>query len=114
MNCIFYDNNIADNYLYIKMINHYYISMNKSIILTRDDINESLQLCKNKIIDNNINLDLLNLMKNDYLNKTNYNDYINSNIENKDKYKDIYTKIFDIQKEQKNLEKNYDDLLSIL
>ena len=79
-----------------------------------NSINESLQLCKNKIIDNNINLDLLNLMKNDYLNKTNYNDYINSNIENKDKYKDIYTKIFDIQKEQKNMEKNYDYLLSLL
>lgn len=88
--------------------------MNKSIILTTEDINESFQLCKNKIIENNINLDLLNLMKNDYLNKTNYNDYINSSKENKDKYKDICTTIFDIQKEQKNLEKNYDYLSSLL
>ena len=88
--------------------------MNYKTQLTKEDIIESFQLCKNKMIKNNIHLDLLNMMKNDYLNETNYNDYINSNIENKDKYKDIYTKIFDIQKEQKNLEKNYEVLLPLI
>ena len=58
------------------------------------------------MIKNNIHLDLLN--------KSNYNDFINSNKENQDIYFDIYTKIFDIQEEQKNLQKNYQDLLYLV
>jgi hypothetical protein len=88
--------------------------MNNKIQLTKEDIIESYNLCKNKIIKNNIHLDLLNMMKNDYLNKTNYNDFINSSKENQDIYFDIYTKIFDIQEEQKNLQKNYQDLLYLV
>lgn len=87
--------------------------MNYKTQLTKEDIIESFQLCKNKMIKNNIHLDLLNIQKNDYLNKTNYNDFINSSKDNQDIYFDIYTKIFDIQKEQKNLEKNYEVLLPL-
>jgi hypothetical protein len=74
--------------------------------LTKEDIIESYNLCKNKMIKNNIHLDLLN--------KSNYNDFINSSKENQDIYFDIYTKIFDIQEEQKNLQKNYQDLLYLV
>ena len=88
--------------------------MNYKTQLTKEDIIESYNLCKNKMIKNNIHLDLLNMMKNDYLNETNYNDFINSSKENQDIYFDIYTKIFDIQEEQKNLQKNYQDLLYLV
>ena len=74
--------------------------MNYKTQLTKEDIIESFQLCKNKMIKNNIHLDLLNIQKNEFLNKSNYFD--------------IYTKIFDIQKEQKNLEKNYEMLLPLI
>jgi|UniRef100_A0A6C0EQF2 hypothetical protein len=87
--------------------------MNYKTQLTKDII-ESYNLYKNNMIKNNIHLDLLNMMKNDYLNKTNYNDFINSSKENQDIYFDIYTKIFDIQIEQKNLEKNYELLLPLI
>jgi|LakMenEpi03Aug12_release.lakeMendotaPanAssembly.Ray.scaffolds.fasta_scaffold4322246_2 hypothetical protein len=40
--------------------------------------------------------------------------FINSSKENQDIYFDIYTKIFDIQEEQKNLQKNYQDLLYLV
>ena len=66
------------------------------------------------MIKNNIHLDFLNTMKNEFLNKSNYNDFINSSKENQDIYFDIYTKIFDIQEEQKNLQKNYQDLLYLV
>jgi len=88
--------------------------MNYKTQLTKEDIIESYNLCKNKMIKNNIHLDLLNTMKNEYLNKSNYNDFINSSKENQDIYFDIYTKIFDIQEEQKNLQKNYQDLLYLV
>jgi hypothetical protein len=88
--------------------------MNNKIQLTKKDIIESYNICKNKIIKNNIHLDLLNMMKNDYLNKSNYNDFINSSKENQDIYFDIYTKIFDIQVEQKILEENYEVLLPLI
>jgi hypothetical protein len=80
--------------------------MNYKTQLTKEDIIESYNLCKNKMIKNNIHLDLLN--------KSNYNDFINSSKENQDIYFDIYTKIFDIQEEQKNLQKNYQDLLYLV
>jgi hypothetical protein len=88
--------------------------MNNKIQLTKEDIIESYNICKNKIIKNNIHLDLLNMMKNDFLNKNNYNDFINSSKENQDIYFDIYTKIFDIQVEQKILEENYEVLLPLI
>ena len=88
--------------------------MNYKTQLTKEDIIESYNLCKNKMIKNNIHLDLLNTMKNEFLNKSNYNDFINSSKENQDIYFDIYTKIFDIQEEQKNLQKNYQDLLYLV
>ena len=84
--------------------------MNYKTQLTKEDIIESYNLCKNKMIKNNIHLDLLNTMKNEFLNTSNYNDFINSSKENQD----IYTKIFDIQEEQKNLQKNYQDLLYLV
>ena len=88
--------------------------MNYKTQLTKEDIIESYNLCKNKMIKNNIHLDFLNTMKNEFLNKSNYNDFINSSKENQDIYFDIYTKIFDIQEEQKNLQKNYPDLLYLV
>ena len=88
--------------------------MNYKTQLTKEDIIESYNLCKNNMIKNNIHLDLLNMMKNDFLNKNNYNDFINSSKENQDIYFDIYTKIFDIQVEQKILEENYEVLLPLI
>ena len=88
--------------------------MNYKTQLTKEDIIESYNLCKNKMIKNNIHLDLLNMMKNEYLNKTNYNDFINSSKDHQDIFFYIYTKIFDIQEEQKNLQKNYPDLLYLV
>jgi hypothetical protein len=40
--------------------------MNYKTQLTKEDIIESYNLCKNKMIKNNIHLDLLNTMKNEF------------------------------------------------
>jgi hypothetical protein len=81
------------------------------IIMRKDNYKEKLKLCKQNLIKNKIEDDLLHRMKNDYLTKTNYNDYVNSSQEIKDIYEGIYKKIFDIQKDQKQLKKEYEELL---
>jgi|694.fasta_scaffold45123_8 hypothetical protein len=51
--------------------------MNYKTQLTKEDIIESYNLCKNKMI------------KNEFLNKSNYNNFINSSKENKNIYFDL-------------------------
>ena len=65
---------------------------------------------KNKIIQNKIQEDLLNNMKDEHLKLTNYNDYIITSSEIQNIYEDIYTKIFNIHEEQKQLKKEYEKL----
>jgi hypothetical protein len=79
--------------------------------MRKDNYKEKLKLCKKKLIKNKIEDDLLHWMRDDYLTKTNYNNYVNSSQEIKDIYEEIYEKIFDIQKDQKQLKKEYDELL---
>jgi hypothetical protein len=75
---------------------------------------EKIKIIKRKLMQNKIQEDLLNLMKNDYLTRINYNDYMNSPIEIKELYEEIYIKIFDLQKEQKEIKKEYEDLLYLI
>lgn len=82
--------------------------------LKKEDFIEKIKIVKKKLIQNTIQEDLLNAMKNNYLEITTYNDYINSSNEIKDIYEDIYRKIFDIKNEQKELKKEYEDLLYII
>ena len=85
----------------------------KELELTREDFIEKIKIVKKKLIQNTIQEDLLNNMKNDYLTRTTYNEYINSSNEIKDIYEEIYRKLFDIKNEQKELKKEYEDLLYI-
>jgi hypothetical protein len=87
----------------------------KEKVIAREKIIEKIKICKKEIIQNKIQEDLLNRMKDDYLSRTNYNDYNNNNnTEIKEIYENIYAKIFDIQKEQKELKEKYDDLLYLI
>ena len=85
----------------------------KELELNREDFIEKIKIVKNKLIQNTIQEDLLNAMKNDHLKITTYNDYINGSNEIKDIYEEIYRKLFDIKNEQKELKKEYEDLLYI-
>lgn len=85
----------------------------KELELNREDFIEKIKIVKKKLIQNTIQEDLLNNMKNDYLTRTTYNEYINSSNEIKDIYEEIYRKLFDIKNEQKELKKEYEDLLYI-
>lgn len=87
---------------------------NTELELKKEDFIEKIKIVKKKLIQNTIQEDLLNAMKNDHLKITTYNDYINGSNEIKDIYEDIYGKIFDIKNEQKELKKEYEDLLYIL
>ena len=66
---------------------------NREVELKETDVNirknnykEKLKLCKQNLIKNKIEDDLLHHMRDDYLTKTNYNDYVNSSQEIKDIY----------------------------
>ena len=86
---------------------------NTELELKKEDFIEKIKIVKKKLIQNTIQEDLLNNMKNDYLTRTTYNEYINSSNEIKDIYEEIYRKLFDIKNEQKELKKEYEDLLYI-
>jgi hypothetical protein len=82
--------------------------------INKEELIEKIKIIKRKLMQNKIQEDLLNIMKNDYLTRINYNEYINSSIEIKGIYEEIYTKIFDLQKEQKEIKKEYEDLLYLI
>ena len=86
----------------------------KELDLRKCNYNDKLKLCKRNLIRNKIEQDLLYRMRDDYLRRINYKDYIDSSDEIKQSYEEIYTKIFDIQKDQKQLKKEYEDYLNDL